>query len=71
MEAAPSAPFHERAPDLLKEEDVKNNQLEAEEPANKVQGSCWQPSRDMREGLLEEKKQRADISYRPFPKEEA
>ena len=71
MEAVPSVSFHERAPDLLKEEDIQNNQLEAEEPANQVQGSCWQPSRDIREGLPEETKQRADISYRPSPKGEA
>lgn len=64
MEAVPSVPFHERAPDLMKEEDVQNNQIEAEEAANMVQGSCWPPSRDMREGLPEEKQQRADISYR-------
>ena len=71
MEAAPSVPFHERAPDLMKEEDVKNNQLEAEESADRVQGSCWQPPRDIGDGLPEEKPHRADISYQPFPKEEA
>ena len=71
MEAVPSVPFHERAPDLIKEEDLKNNQLEAEESANRVQGSCWQPPRDTREGLPEEKQQRADISYRPPFKGEA
>ena len=63
MEAVPSVPFHERAPDLMKEEDIKNNQLEAEESANRLQGSCQQPPRDIKEGLPEEKQQRADISF--------
>lgn len=71
MEAVPSVPFHERAPDLMKEEDIKNNQLEAEESANRLQGSCWQPPRDIRESLLDERQQRADISYRPLPNGEA
>lgn len=71
MEAVPSVPFHERAPDLMKEENIKHNQLEAEISATRLQGSCWQPPRDMREGLPEERQQRADISYRPLPNGES
>ena len=67
MEAVPSVPFHERAPDLMKEEDIKNNQVEAEESASRLQGSCWQPPRDMREGFPEERPQRADISHQLHP----
>ena len=67
MEAVPSVPFHERAPDLMQEEDIKNNQLEAEESASRLQGSCWQPPRDMREGFPEERQQRADISHQLQP----
>ena len=55
----------------MKEEDVKNDPLEAEESADRVQGSCWQASRDMEEGPTEERQQRADISYRPSSEGEA
>ena len=70
MEAVPSVPFHERAPDLMKEEDLKNNQIEAEESANRLQGNGWQPHRDVREGIPEDRQQRADISYRLAPDSE-
>lgn len=63
MEAAPSVSFHERAPDLMQEEDLQNSQLEAEESATRLQGSHWQQPRDTKEGLPAERAGRADLSY--------
>lgn len=69
MEAAPSVSFHERAPDLMQEEDLQNSQLEAEESATRLQGSHWQQPRDTKEGQPAERAGRADLSYGfPFGK---
>ena len=69
MEAVPSVSFHERAPDLMQEEDLQNSQLEAEESATRLQGSDWQQPRDTKEGLPAERAGRADLSYGfPFAK---
>ncbi len=63
MEVAPSVAFHDRAPDLMTEEDLQHNHLEAEESANRLTGSIWQPPRDMQEGFPAEKADRADLSF--------
>ena len=63
MEAAPSVSFHDRAPDLMAEEDLQSNQLEAEESVSRLQASHWQVPRDTKEGLPAGKADRADLSY--------
>ena len=63
MEAAPSVSFHDRAPDLMAEEDLQSNQLEAEESASRLQAPHWQVPRDTKEGLPAGKADRADLSY--------
>lgn len=63
MEAAPSVSFHDRAPDLMAEEDLQSNQLEAEESVSRLQASHWQAPRDTKEGLPAGKADRADLSY--------
>ena len=63
MEAAPSVAFHERAPDLMTEEDLQSNQLEAEESVNRLQAAQWQPSRDSTESVPAGKADRADLAF--------
>ncbi len=63
MEAAPSVPFHERAPDLMTEEDLQSNQLEAEESVNRLQAAHWQLPRDSKESLPTGKADRADLAF--------
>lgn len=63
MEAAPSVPFHERAPDLMTEEDLQSNQLEAEESVNRLQAAHWQLPRDLKESGPAGKADRADLAF--------
>ena len=63
MEAAPSVPFHERAPDLMTEEDLQSNQLEADESVNRLQAAHWQLPRDSKESLPTGKADRADLAF--------
>ena len=63
MEAAPSVPFHERAPDLMTEEDLHSNQLEAEESVNRLQAAHWQLPIDLKESVPAGKADRADIAF--------
>ena len=63
MEAAPSVPFHERAPDLMAEEDLRSSQLEAEESVNRLQAAHWQLPRDLKESAPAEKADRADLAF--------
>ena len=64
MEAAPSVAFHERAPDLMTEEDLQSNQLEAEESVNRLQAAHWQLPRDSKESVPAGKADRADLAIR-------
>ncbi len=63
MEAAPSVPFHERAPDLMTEEDLQSNQLEAKESVNRLQAAQWQLPRDSKGSLSAGKADRADLAF--------
>ena len=63
MEAAPSVAFHERAPDLMTEEHLQSNQLEAEESVNRLQAAHWQLPRDSKESLPTGKADRADLAF--------
>lgn len=63
MEAAPSVAFHERAPDLMTEEDLQSNQLEAEESVNRLQAAHWQLPRDLKESIPAGKADRADLAF--------
>ena len=63
MEAAPSVAFHERAPDLMTEEHLQSNQLEADESVNRLQAAHWQLPRDSKESLPTGKADRADLAF--------
>lgn len=63
MEAAPSVPFHERAPDLIKEEDVQSSQQDASEADELLPSRAW-PRHDNAENHVPgQDRLKADVSY--------
>ena len=63
MEAAPSVPFHERAPDLLKEEDIQGSQLSGPESDDPLPSRAWPRHEDIENQVPQQDRQKADVSY--------
>ena len=63
MEAAPSVPFHERAPDLIKEEDVQSSQQDASEADELLPSRAWPRHDNAENHVPRQDRLKADISY--------
>lgn len=63
MEAAPSVAFHERAPDLIKEEDIANSHQKGSDSDELLPSRAWPRHDDAENHVPAEDRQKADICY--------